>query len=571
MEEPAADVPDGEDVGSSLGETVEYIVRNFLEPKHNRSLHQALSKRWNRLHSFSAATKLMEHYGVHLSSEEIERIAAMDEAHQIDALVTKMPQQSNEQFETFFLQLQLIVSTASRVRQALQEGRSDLVEAALNDANSTGIFSNILRLSIVQAGSEVTSMRGQFEAWVKDTDVKMASLMRGQQDALVAQKKLAAAEAQLSQYTVSHKEKAKKVLVTLTAGSASALTSTCFKGWQTLVKQLKAENEIRKEYEDRILEAEKRLITFKAERLKNVRGVMEKKAAQGEGLLLAEVIKIWREDIEYRKDVAENAQKVKELESKLQGIRASQAETTKKVMGRLNADNDSSLVSMAFKAWINFHQEYLKDRELEDRVKASEQQVAAFLKSHTEGAKKVLQGLSSGSEAGIIKTAWDCWKQGLEEAKREAELAEILEGANSKCGAFGERNRKNARNVMDRARQHLVEMLLQQVWNAWRRDARMERAMRSYHVKIEAKRQQLMGVQQMFRTFAVQLETGLKENADTSSDLRDIRDQPPRPRKQSLFKSDATVPLPEIEPGGKAFTAGANPRTAAGPYPGAPG
>merc|ERR1719238_2553124 len=96
--------------------------------------------------------KLMEQHGVHLSPEEEERLSGMSEPQMIETLVTKMPQQSKEQFQHFFLQLQLIVSTATRVRQALEQGRSDLVEQAMDDADSTGIAQYILKMCIVQAG-----------------------------------------------------------------------------------------------------------------------------------------------------------------------------------------------------------------------------------------------------------------------------------------------------------------------------------------------------------------------------------------------------------------------------------
>merc|ERR1719460_3418304 len=111
----------------------------------------------------------------------------------IEALVSKMPQQSKEQFQHFFLQLQLIVSTATRERRALEDGRSDLVEQAMEDAESTGISQYILKMSIVQAGSEVNNLKRQHAAWVKDAEAKMSRLVKGQEDAVLAKQRLAKA------------------------------------------------------------------------------------------------------------------------------------------------------------------------------------------------------------------------------------------------------------------------------------------------------------------------------------------------------------------------------------------
>jgi len=78
------------------------------------------------------------------SPEEEKRLYAMDEAQMIESLVSRMPQQTKEQFEHFFLQLQLIVSTATRIRTALEEGTPKVIEEALNDADQTGIMPYIL-------------------------------------------------------------------------------------------------------------------------------------------------------------------------------------------------------------------------------------------------------------------------------------------------------------------------------------------------------------------------------------------------------------------------------------------
>lgn len=101
---PALEEPVDEAVHSEgFTAAMKYIVCQFLEDRHYAQLHKALSKRWDREHSLSAAMKLMEQYGVTLTQQEVDRLSTMDEAKQIEVLVMKMPQQSNEQFQHFFL------------------------------------------------------------------------------------------------------------------------------------------------------------------------------------------------------------------------------------------------------------------------------------------------------------------------------------------------------------------------------------------------------------------------------------------------------------------------------------
>merc|ERR1719321_1482011 len=112
----------------------------------------------------------MEQYGVHITPEEEKRLYTLDEAAMIDRLVSRMPQQTKDQFEHFFLQLQLVVSTATRIRTGLEEGQPKVIEEALNDAEQTGIIPYILKMTLVQAGSEVSALSIQHENWAKDIE-----------------------------------------------------------------------------------------------------------------------------------------------------------------------------------------------------------------------------------------------------------------------------------------------------------------------------------------------------------------------------------------------------------------
>merc|ERR1719324_1778044 len=179
----------------------------------------------------NAAMKLMEQSGVHITPEEEQRLAGLTEPQMIESLVSKMPQQSKEQFQHFFLQLQLIVSTATRVRTALEQGRADLVEQAMEDADSTGIAQYILKMAIVQAGSEVTNLKKQHAAWVKDAESKMSRLVKGAEDAQVAKERLQKAQGELASFQSAQNEQIKKVLMTFAGGSATALLHGCLNSW----------------------------------------------------------------------------------------------------------------------------------------------------------------------------------------------------------------------------------------------------------------------------------------------------------------------------------------------------
>merc|ERR1719336_2333724 len=86
-------------------------------------------------------------------------------------------------------------------------------------------------------------------------------------------------------------------------------------------------------------------------------------------------------------------------------------------------------------------------------------------------------------------------------------------------------------------------------YGAWKLFSKMEGSHRNCQEKVEAKKQQLVGVQSMFRNFATQLESGLKASqAETTRDVRGQRiiNQMYKDQKGKLTKSEGTLSLPDI-------------------------
>merc|ERR1719230_1756216 len=250
----------------------------------------------------------------------------MGEAQMIESLVGRMPQQSKEQFEHFFLQLQLIVSTATRMRDALEMGSAGQVAEILENADSTGVTPYILKMAIVQAGPEVQNLKRQHAAWVKDADQRMQTLISGQADAMQAQKQLAAAQEKLQSYMSSHNDKAKKMVMGMAGGQGKALMAACYSSWASETKKMKHENEIRKEYEERIDAAEGRLNAYVAQQMENVTGVINRKFAQGESALTSMCFNVFKADVEERKRDEAQLEEVKRVEARLKEYADSAAE-----------------------------------------------------------------------------------------------------------------------------------------------------------------------------------------------------------------------------------------------------
>jgi hypothetical protein len=542
VEADVTQLPDGlaEIKGVNIAGTIEYVASRFLSEKHFAKIHQQLSKKWDRLQSLTAAIKLMEKYGVHITKEDEERLASLDEDRQIEALVMKMPQQSKNEFQQFFLQLQVLVSTATKVRQALEAGRPGEVEQILNDADAS-VLPYVLRMAMVQAGSEVDCLKKNVSAWGKDMSRRLGPKIRGQEEKMRVEKQLAQAQAQLAVFTSSQNEKSKKVVMNFLNSSSEGLKAASFKGWHGAVQLQKKENDCAGEFKQRLEAVQAQLMDLKTKSLQGVRNAMEGQARQMASVLVAETLQIWKTEVfEWRRDKEAQAQ-LEALQKSLSSAQESQKAKAKSMMARMNGDSDTGLKAMVWSAWVTHHEDYAKDRVLEDAVKAKERLIQEHIKAKGDQAKKLLTSSLGGTDSGLIQMAWKGWVEVVQDAQEEARMAEILNGAESKFKHFGQMGKLSGKSALEKQTYYLEMLVITRCWSAWKLDTRMEKMMRGYHVKIDAKRKQLMGVQDMFRTFANQLEGDIKKAGQEST-----RGEAFLKRRGGLHKSESVTNLPDI-------------------------
>merc|ERR1719252_16188 len=122
----------------------------------------------------------------------------------------------------------------------------------------------------------------------------------------------------------------------------------------------------------------------------------------------------------------------------------------------------------------------------------------------------------------------------------------MLNAADGKFAAFGDRNKKGAMSAGEKATAVKEYGLLNHSMLLWSEFCKVERLLRYYSNRIEGKKHQLSGLQTMFRNFATQLESGLKDG--TPRDAASIKGGSKR-----MSKTDGSVSLPNIHkpPSGK--------------------
>lgn len=532
-----------EDMAKGMDEATRFVAKTFLQEQHYQRIHQTLSSTWERHHSLSAAVKLMESYGVTLSAAEQQKLSQMDEAQQINKLVQKMPQENNEQFQQFFLQLQLLVSTAMRVRRALEAGQPGEVAVALEDADASGIASYILNVAIVQAGSEVKTLKGQFQSWTQEADSRMGRLLRGQTDAITAQKQLSQAQALLARQNGEHSAKSAKVVMNFVRGDDKAFVGLVLTGWAQVAKRARWEAQIRADYADRLQDLEDNLAKAKASQISKCECVVLRRIQQENRALLGHLYDLWKKDVDEAAFLREHGDKLQEMEARLAATKGEQRAKARKVMAGMATKSDSGLLAECLRGWIEIRLGTLKQQQAHEARLQQTARIDEFAKNKSEKTKKMIMRFAASEDTGLVHACMSSWIDFWAEEKQAGEVAEKMHKSQRSMESFSQRNKATSGSLMNRAAEHQVTLLLTSVLNAWRMDASLERAVRGFHSKVDAKRGQLVGVQQMFRNFAQQLESGLeaKGGGQDSSRLFD-----PKSKAKRMSKGEGAVSLPDI-------------------------
>jgi len=310
---------------------------------------------------------------------------------------------------------------------------------------------------------------------------------------------------------VEANEKSKKVLLGLASGADNSLLSTIFISWSEYFKRQKKETEIREEYEHEIEVAEKRLADYIEKQVGAIKNMLMKKFAVGEAMLVETCFVALVDEVKLQKQSKEDAIQAKELEEKLKNFTSAQAAKSKKVLSRMNAGSDAGLVHMMWTAWIQFCEDYKKDREINDAAKAAEMKLNEFMQKRGESAKGVITRMTNASDSGLITTAMEGWIEVFKEEKQANEMKNLLASQTGKFESFGLRNKQSAGSCMERATQVADLGWYITIFYYWLREARVERMRRYAKERNYKKKQQLAGVKGLFRNFAGELEAGLKD------------------------------------------------------------
>eukprot|EP00418_Pyrodinium_bahamense_P028509 CAMPEP_0179134594 /NCGR_PEP_ID=MMETSP0796-20121207/64053_1 /TAXON_ID=73915 /ORGANISM="Pyrodinium bahamense, Strain pbaha01" /LENGTH=551 /DNA_ID=CAMNT_0020833595 /DNA_START=65 /DNA_END=1720 /DNA_ORIENTATION=- len=523
-------------------EAVGLQVQQFLDEWHYR-LMNVLGKGWTQTKAVTAALDIMALNGISLTPEEIKEYAVMDEQQMVHELVPKLPTVMREDFDHLALQLQMLVTTASRVRKSIDEGVPEGVQETIEDVDSTSIGQQILKQAVVQASKEVAALHRCQDTWFRSMEKRLDRLTRSAELAEHAQQQLIAVESQLAKFGAEQNEKSKKALLGFAEGNDKSLVHTTFGSWLGLALANRGERELRKKFEQEIEDAERRLFEYKEKQLAGVKGVLMRNARDGDEALVQFCLQTWSDQVAEIKREGTTKEALMAMEAKLEKFQSANSDNTKKVMSRMGADQDARLLEIAWSAWLTFSQDYKKDKDFEDAVKRAEQQLQAHMQKKKEDAKVVLDRMNGATESGLLAMCIQGWYQSIIDNKKTRDLEEQIASQGNKFKSLQLRQKDNAMSVQGRVNEQIKANLLLRCVSVWMLEAKVNRTDKYYTNKMNHKRQQLQSVQTLFKSFAKQLEEGLgniEGPGDSSGRTMTRRSKP------GMVKDYGSASLPDI-------------------------
>lgn len=506
---------------------VKLVVKTYLEPRHYRQLHRILSLQWGGTHSLTAAVRLMEAHGVKITPEEEKLLSQLPEERMIDALVMRMPQQSREQFEHFFLQLSFIASTTTRLRAGLEGGNPETIDDALESAENVGVLPHLLKMAVAQAGQEVQSFGTAHNEWLDDTNAKMTPLMQSQALAMTTQKELAQANATLAYYQDTARENSRAVLLAFADGSTEALLVAVFGAWAEELRKYKSAEEITAGYKAQLERAAQSGALHKSERLRVVRSFLIRSAEGQDHELLTIAMMAFRSEVECGRTKRSVESQKLDVTGRLDKLQGSAMVKATKMLAKWAGHSDSALTTMAFNGWVAWAEERKRIKVQEQELAAIEKKTRDLNKSLRSRTMGLIAGVLEETESGILNSVLHGWHEAVGEGRKVRVIEEELRESQNVLTSFSSRSKASSNAFFTSAVELQDMTILAFCVITWKRETKVERMRRYGKEKNMRRKQELLGVKGLFRNFANELETSLKEGT---------------PRVEALMKADKKLP-----------------------------
>ncbi|CAE7946045.1 RCBTB2, partial [Symbiodinium sp. KB8] len=307
--------------------------------------------------------------------------------------------------------------------------------------------------------------------------------------------------------------------------------------------------------EQRLRELEQKKREFKERQVRGARGLLNRQAAARQREVALDCFWSWHGVVRERKSEDDLATKLQDFRARLRRMKESQAMKADSFFLKASTYSESALMHSCFQAFAAARREVAEEAACRAQLQKSQQEIEKFQQSKSSTAKRIIREMCCCTEMGLVTEAWAAWVMSHGQALEERALQQQLDEGASRRELIRRRSKESGHKVAEKLRAQRDVTALLEVLAAWRIHSRVEGKTRHHRVRVDAKRQQLQGVQTMFRSFATQLEYQLTQSQPSQKEGRLYKS-----RSVELGLSDTPYrPVPGRRPGrprGDGSTAG---------------
>lgn len=510
-------------VSVGLAKSIKYLADYILLSSHYGKLHASLATKWNSHSSLQAALKLFAEHRVHLSLDEQHDLVTMDQEQMIDTLIARLPKLSPEESQGFTRKLRGVVQAAMAIQQAVEQGGAEQADMAILSAENTGVDSYILKMACMQAGSHVLILKEESAQWAQAMAAGLEEHMRSEVDLRIIKRKLAEAEAQLSQSQAMQRACATKVLPCVAANRETVAVRLCIGAWSWLVKFKVAEDKLFHEQQKLIEQAKRTMLESSEHQSCAIRRLVERSSGKQDMRLVATCFAMLQDQVKAKKGERNATAVVGAMQARFHDTSDGQAQNARKVVSRLVAGIEFVLRAIAWKAWRLDLTETRKEQEQERAIALAEADVEKFIEAKNK-ARGLMVRLHASNHRGCMYRTIKQWVEVCRERRHRKDMAEVLRQSQRRLTVLVNQESFLARTTMQRVKLHLETLLLLRVLMRWKLHRKLDRIRSQNEKSLESKRKQLSKVHNLFRQFANQLQESMQTNLqDTCPDWANLR------------------------------------------------
>jgi len=246
-------------------------------------------------------------------------------------------------------------------------------------------------------------------------------------------------------------------------------------------------------------------------------------AESSDQIMLIQCLALWKQEVEAMKSKKNAQEKVNNVLGRVYSTAKKQAENATRVMTRQAKERETAVLGEVISVWLCFVADCKKEREFEAAVQQFDMKMKEHLQQRTEEAKSMLDRVSTATQTGLAASVLWAWHCCITEGKKLNGLEKELAQVDAEMQDVKMRQSEAIINAQSRASKLVETSLVVSVLAAWCRETKENRVDKFYAHKVDSKRKQLTAVQTLFKSFARDLEEGLKTVDGDSSGRESTR------------------------------------------------